>query len=260
MDARTRARRFLLVVVALSVPFWLAGAVAGRWLPATMPIALPMSGLMAFLPAAAALGLTWRDEGAPAARRLLARLGDVRRAKDWRWWAAAILVMPAVMALDYAVLRLTGRPLPAPHLPLALLPAFLAMFLAAGAGEELGWQGYLFPLLEDGRSALSASLILGAVWALWHLIPFFQTGHDAAWVAWHMAATVMVRAITVWIWLNAGRSVAAAVVFHAASNIGYFMFPNYGSHYDPAVAFAIEAALLAAVVAWWGPGLARGRA
>jgi membrane protease YdiL (CAAX protease family) len=36
-------------------------------------------------------------------------------------------------------------------------------------GEELGWRGFLLPFLLKKYSPLKASLILGLVWALWHL-------------------------------------------------------------------------------------------
>src|SRR5262249_28641880 len=46
-----------------------------------------------------------------------------------------------------------------------------------GLSEEFGWRGYALTRLQGaGRSALTASLIVGLQWALWHTGPgFWQT-------------------------------------------------------------------------------------
>ena len=53
----------------------------------------------------------------------------------------------------------------------------LAFSIVPGSamGEEIGWRGYALPRLQAGGSALSASLILGPLWAFYHL-PLFFTG------------------------------------------------------------------------------------
>ena len=40
------------------------------------------------------------------------------------------------------------------------------------AGEEIGWRGYLLPRLSGRVGLPAASLIVGVIWACWHL-PFF---------------------------------------------------------------------------------------
>ncbi|MEP0708438.1 MAG: CPBP family intramembrane glutamic endopeptidase [Parvibaculum sp.] len=254
-DARLTV--FFVLVFVLSVPFWLAGYALGE-LPDLIPIDLPVSALMAFTPAAAALILVWRAEGRSGAAALLKRAGDFRRVTRKRWFLAAFLFMPGILTASFLLMRMMGAPLPDPAFSLAALPVFFVMFLAAGLGEEIGWQGYAYDAMERKWKALGAALLLGAIWTLWHIIPYFQTGHGATWVLWHCLVTVLLRVATVWIYVNGGRSVFLAALFHAMCNVAYFLFPNFGSHYDPAYTFPVLAAACTGVVLLWGPATLAG--
>jgi membrane protease YdiL (CAAX protease family) len=157
-------------------------------------------------------------------------------------------------------MRLAGVVMPEPHVPLLIVPVFFVMFFAEGALEELGWQGYAFDPLQERWGALPAALFIGTVWAVWHLVPFAQAHHDAQWIVWQCATTVAARVLIAWVYNNAGRSVFTAIVFHAMLNTSEFLFPNFGSHYDPFYAAIVLAAAAAAVTLVWGPKtLARSR-
>lgn len=50
---------------------------------------------------------------------------------------------------------------------------FVIVLLAGGPlGEELGWRGLALPVLRDQLGLLTAALVIGIIWAVWHL-PFF---------------------------------------------------------------------------------------
>jgi len=46
----------------------------------------------------------------------------------------------------------------------------------AGLGEEIGWRGFATPKLMEKRSALKSSLVVGVVWASWHIPLYFVPG------------------------------------------------------------------------------------
>ena len=243
---------FFLLVFLLSVPFWIAGY-AAEGLARLLPVALPVSALLAFMPAFAAVIVLWRREGRAAAILLLKRSFDVARVRKRRWIIVAALFMPAILFVAWLAMQRADVPLPSPIIHLTALPVFFVMFFIAGLCEELGWQGYAYDTMEVRWTALPAALLLGVIWTAWHIVPYFQTGHDASWVAWHCGMTILLRIVTVWLYVNGGRSVFIAAFFHAMCNVAYFSFPNAGSHYDPAFAFPVMLAATAAITLLWGP-------
>lgn len=241
--------RYFALVILLTVPLWIAGYFIDT--APHLPIALPVSALMAFLPAAVALVFVWREDGAGAAKRLLARSFDWHRTLNKLWYLPAILFMPAALVIGYAVQKSMGVELPEPRIELLVIPVFFAMFFAAGLGEEIGWQGYAYDRMKG--SALQAALIIGTVWMVWHIVPFFQTGRSTEWVVWHCGVTILLRIVTVWLYVNGGRSVFIAALFHAMCNVAFFLYPVYGSHYDPVSTFAVLGIAVAAILWLWGP-------
>lgn len=224
---------FFGLVAVLSLPLYLFGA-SGAALP--FASALPISALMACVPAIAAMALTARRTGAQAAVRLFASAFHLRGISGLGWGLLALGTMPAAFAVTGWAVWQFGPGLPALTLLPAgvVLPAFGMFFLGALA-EEIGWQGYAFPRLRKHHSALSAALIIGAVWALWHFVPFVQMGRGANWIFWHGMGMVLMRIIIVRLVTNAGQSILIAVLFHMMSNSVWGLFANFDPYYNPAV-------------------------
>ena len=241
---------FFVLVLLLTAPFWWIGA-GGRRLPfATF---LPLSALMTFIPMIAALVLIFRARGMSGAGELLGRSLDFGRIKKIRWVLAALLLMPVAFFLQYGVLRLSGAALPDPQFfPIAEVLVYFLMFFIGAVGEELGWQGYAFGGLRERWNALATGLIIGVIWALWHVIPFVELGRSGDWIVWHCLGMVAMRVIIVWLLVNAGQSVFVAVLFHTMSNMPYGVLSNYGSYYYPFVTVAILTILVTVIVAFWG--------
>jgi membrane protease YdiL (CAAX protease family) len=85
----------------------------------------------------------------------------------------------------------------------------------AGGWEEPGFRGYALPRLQFRYSALLASLVLGVLWAFWHL-QFVVTGEDI----WIDALLFPIEWSIVYTWLfnNAKGSVLIVMLFHAMNN------------------------------------------
>jgi membrane protease YdiL (CAAX protease family) len=150
-------------------------------------------------------------------------------------------------------MRLTGLALPDPiNIPLLVAPAFFVMFLISDTGEELGWSGYAIDPMQKRWGAVKASLILGAMWAIYHGVTFVQTGHSASWIVWQSIKTVAMRVVIVWIYNKTGKSVLAANLYHVTDNLSWALFPNFGSHYNPLVTGVLTGVVAGIVIFGWG--------
>lgn len=253
---RRSPRPYYTRVFALSVPFWILGFFGE--IPG-LGFELPISALMAVVPAAAALTLVRRHESRQAARRLARRVLDVRKIAS-PWYVPILATMPLLHLASYWLMRLVGVALPEPQIRWGAIGVYIAVFLVAAAGEELGWTGYATDPLLARYSALRASVELGLVWGLWHVLPYAQAGHGAAWIASQLAFTIAARVLIVWLYVNT-LSLGAVTIFHASINASVALFPNAGSHYSPIVTGILTIMLAIAVVRRWGTQtLARNRA
>jgi membrane protease YdiL (CAAX protease family) len=114
-----------------------------------------------------------------------------------------------VVLATYVLLRLTGVSVPDPEVPLPTALVATAGFWAAALADELGWSGYAIDPLQGRLGALRAGILLGIVWAVWHVIPLLQIGRTVGWIAWWSLGTVAFRVLLTWVYDNTGKSVAA---------------------------------------------------
>ncbi|MBC7877895.1 MAG: CPBP family intramembrane metalloprotease [Anaerolineales bacterium] len=242
--------KFFLLVFALSIPFWIVGAVIQIQLLPSIPI----SALMVAAPATAALILVYRENKSAGVKALLKRSFDFNRVKAKIWWVPIILLMPSVLILSYIVMYLMGAQLLKPQLDATTIIFLFALFFIAALGEELGWSGYAIDPLQDRFGALWASLIVGVGWVVWHLIPLLQVPQSLTFIAWWSLGTLAYRVIITWLYNNTGRSVFVAAFFHTMINLVFQLFPVNGSYlYDPRVTGLILAVVAIVVVIVWGP-------
>ena len=241
--------KFLRLVFALSVPFWLIGGVTDLQL---MP-GLSVTALMTFCPMVAALILVHRKSGASGVVALLRRSFDFERIKAKRWYAPILFLMAGVSLAVYGLMRWLDLPLPAPQLLTLAAPLMFFAFFVGALGEELGWSGYITDPMQDRWNALQTGVLLGLVGVLWHLVPLLLMHRSPTWIAWWCLYAVAARILIVWLYNNTGKSVFAVALFHATLNLTWMLFPVYGSHFDMRLGGLVMAAVAAVVTLVWGP-------
>lgn len=236
---------FFSLLCVLSIPFWSVGAVTGLQLAP----GLPVSALAFVCPVTAASMLVYRERGIAGVIELLKRSFDYNRIRARGWYLPLLLLMPAATILTYELMRVSGLPFSAPRFSVLKALAMFLAFFVAGLGEELGWSGYVIDPMQARWNALEAGILLGLVWAAWHYVPLVQAHRSAAWIAWWSLYTVALRVLIVWLYNNTGKSVFAAALFHATTNVSGITFANY---YDPRLTGLIVACAAAIVTVRWG--------
>jgi uncharacterized protein len=230
-DLRITVQRHSLVayfVAAYTLSWAIAlplAAVAQGLLPLALPLWLHY--LTAFGPALAALLVTRIVDGPEGVRSLANRVFKWRIGLDWFLFAAASpVVLYALIALGVVVLG--GAPPDLRELgTISFLPylgvgAWLLWILTNGFGEEIGWRGFALPRLQQGHSALSATLILGSLWAFWHVPFFFYLPNFRAMGLLGfpgLALGILCGAVVLtWLYNSTNGSVLAASLWHGAFN------------------------------------------
>lgn len=246
---------FVLLEVALSIPFWGIGALATA---GVIPDLVILRASWSLTPAIAASILVYRRAGAAGLAALLRRIVDVSRIRSRIWTVAVLVLGPIIVLTQYGLALLSGTPVPAPQLTLLVPLSYLGLFLVTPA-EELGWTGYVLDTAQERWNALTAGLLTGAMWASVHAPVWLLAGQSIEWCLWQMLFVVAIRVLMTWVYNNIGRSLFAMDVLHPGFFVWWYLWPVDGtglsvpSFYDPRN-LAITAVVLAATVAvLWGP-------
>src|SRR4051812_48032677 len=218
--------------------FYFVFAYAGTWLT-ELPYVLSAdgSGLLSYSsplliwtspvcvfmgPFLAAFIMTGVTEGRAGVRSFL------RRFVLWRvglgWYLFVLAGVPAILVLSVIVLpgvlgSFQGLATLAP-LPLLFLAVY-GFFLSGPLGEEPGWRGFALPRLQSLHGPLVGSLILGPLWALWHLPLFFTPWNTLSTfnVVVFVLATTCLSIIYTWAFNNTKGSLLIAILLHWSFNV-----------------------------------------
>jgi membrane protease YdiL (CAAX protease family) len=86
--------------------------------------------------------------------------------------------------------------------------------------------GYAFESMQARDSALRAAIVLGMIWAFWH-VPFFVfMMPDPFDLIAQFITLVGIRILMAWVFNNTGKSVFAVILFHAVDNTALVTFPE----------------------------------
>ena len=222
---------FFVLVFALSIPFWVLGFIIDT--TKTLPIKLPIAALMSICPLLAAAILTYKKSKIEGLKNLVKKVTDAKKIQHTIWYLVIIFLMPITAILSYWYLKIRGELIPQSAISLLSLIIFFVVYFIGAIGEEVGWSGYIIQPLQTKYGALKASIFIGVIWAIWHVIPYYQAHQTTGWIVWQCIGTVLLRIIMVWIFNNAGKSVFAMVLFHTMINISPYLIPKYGANYNP---------------------------
>ncbi|WP_201386720.1 CPBP family intramembrane glutamic endopeptidase [Ktedonobacter sp. SOSP1-52] len=208
----------LIVFFVLSfVIAWLA------WLPAMLnPMApQPLSILGLFAPAMSAVIVVWWAQGKAGVVALF------KRYTIWRfsigWYLLALLLMPTIYMIALVVTLLSTHGsfsnLFFANSPLFILVAYVYL-MVINSGEEIGWRGFALPLLQSVLPGpVTAGLMLGLIWGLWHLPLYINPEVATMPYPLFLVLTVGLSLIYTHLFNRSTGSLWTVVMLHAATDV-----------------------------------------
>ncbi|WP_435073301.1 CPBP family intramembrane glutamic endopeptidase [Halorubrum sp. HHNYT27] len=221
---------FFGVTFAITWGCWLSAIILGVSFDTAFGAVLLLIGLVG--PGAAGIGFTYLVYDSGGRSDFWNRIKQIRRI-GLRWFLV-ILLIPVVVTIVAAIAdSLLGGPgavwgegiQDLNVNPLAILPALFFATLPPIL-EELGWRGYALDRLQLDWSAVAASLLLGVVWAVWHLPLFFIEGSfqrevvgfatPGFWL--FMIGIVALSVVFTWVYNHTSRSILGIILLHGWVN------------------------------------------
>jgi membrane protease YdiL (CAAX protease family) len=210
-----------------------------------------MFPVMLLGPSSSGIVLTWLTEGRQGLADLFRRMGRVGLAGHWY---LVLFIPPGLVLTTLLFLKFFFSAEFAPN------NFFVgALFgIPAGFFEEIGWTGFAFPKMQSRFDFLRSALILGLLWAAWHLPVINYLGaavpHGSYWLAFFLAFAFAMTAMRVLIsWLYAStKSVLLAQLMHVSSTGALVVFSPAITAAQEVMWYAIYGFLLWVLVAVLG--------
>jgi uncharacterized protein len=240
---------FFVLTYAGTWMCWIPIVAMSDW-SRTPPTSLWLLGV--FMPSLVALALTAWDEGRAGVEALLARIGQWRTSARWYLFAVGYMVAIKLAVAVLQRIAVGSWPRFGPEGPIVMLAAVLVS-TPVQAGEEIGWRGYALPRLAQRVGFRVSGVVLGVIWAAWHLPQFFLAAADTyrqSFPIWAVEVTALSIAMT-WLYAHTNGSLLLTMLMHAAVNNTKDIVPAAAD--TAAGTFSLNASLvmyLTAVAMW----------
>ncbi|MFL6207531.1 MAG: CPBP family intramembrane glutamic endopeptidase [Pyrinomonadaceae bacterium] len=240
--------KFFLLTYIVSWFFWIAAAAISGG-TASPPSGLAVLSRPIFLlgtiaPSLVALALSELTDGRAGTLALLRRI--VALPARARWYVFAVGYFAAIKFAVALVHRIaTGAWPPFSQTPWFIMLVAIVFSTPVQAGEEIGWRGYALPRLARHLGLARASIVLGVIWACWHLPFFFIPASDnfgRSFPVYVLAVTALSVAMA-WLYWRTNGSLLLMMLMHAAVD-------NTNIVPSPVSAAANPFALRTSLVAW----------
>ena len=158
-----------------------------------------------------------------------------------RWYMIVLLSAPILMVVIYSLLSLLSQvftpALFATKSKFGILIPGLVTGLLAGVFDEIGWTGFAIPRILKRNSIFKTGLIVGTIWAFWHILPGIWLGYASgtikntlsliSYVSDPFFFLVIYRILMVWVY-DKTRSLSLALVMHGTLTASARIFGPVG--------------------------------
>ena len=148
----------------------------------------------------------------------------------WKGWLSIFIVLGLSTFIAWIIPEFFGKERISTYLPsIYIFPAYLLLMVFLGGGqEEIGWRGYILSFLEKKFGLIIGSLILGIIWAIWHLPLWFFPGSTQVFMNFFafMLATIGYSYFFSWIIKASGNRLLSGLFAHGVANAFIPLFPT----------------------------------
>ena len=231
MEKRTPIR-FFVVTFLWTWSFWGILIIIGMLnLPISdvifQAISMPIVIIGAFGPAVGAISSVYVIEGKGSVRNFLGQFLSLKF--GLKAWLAIFLVLGGASIIAWILPEFFGEDRIRTFFPsVFVFPIYIIIMVFFGGGqEEIGWRGYISPYLEKRFGLIVGGLILGIVWAIWHLPLWFISGASQAYMNFlgFMLKTIGYSYFFSWVIKESGNRLFSGLVAHGVANAFVPLFP-----------------------------------
>ena len=238
---------FFLLTFIIAWLLWLAGIVIFRAIISNSSALAPANGLVFLFgtlsPALVAIILTKRSVGNRGLNSFFKHLFQFR--VNTRLYLFAFLFIAVIKLLAALIYRIAIGVWPQfgnESWFTMIFATFISMWVQAG--EEIGWRGYSLPRLTEKFGLAVSSIILGIIWAVWHLPLFFIEGLDTYRQSFpmYLLQVVGISVTMAWLFWKSKGSILPVMLFHAAVNNIKDIVPSAAK--NPTNVFSLEGTVI----------------
>ena len=219
---------FFVLTYVITIFAVLVSVLIGAW-----SVINPMMILSVFSPTISAIIVSGLIGGWTEIKKLFK--GYLKWNINYKWYLAGFLLMigPLIFTLFYHLFgnfTIYSDEYPGPVPGFTMLSFFGGLFLNLLLGplsEEGGWRGFALPRLESRFKAVDSSLILGIIWAFWHLPFYFVEPRTPLYI--YIPLVLVITILITWGYNNSNGSLIIPIIFHFSFNFnGRFITGDLG--------------------------------
>ena len=159
----------------------------------------------------------------------------------FKWYGATIILSIFLCGLSLLLFNWTYGQINNPDAAYNFIFYFILILPLSALWEEVGWRGFLLPILQEKYAPLKASIIIGFVWGLWHLPIYLAINpygdRTFTYFLFMFIGCFALSIIATWLYNSTKGSLFICILFHNAINTSaaYFYGNLKGNEFRPLI-------------------------
>lgn len=172
----------------------------------------------------------------------------------FKWYIIIIILSIVLCGLSLLLFNWTYGQMNNPDPAYNFIFYFILILPLSALWEEMGWRGFLLPILQEKYTPLKASVIIGFVWGLWHLpiyLSIYPYGDKT--IIYFLFMSIGCFALSIietWLYNSTRCSLFICILFHNAINTSaaYFYGNLKGNEFRPLIILVVLLVVTAIVI------------